>query len=132
MRPASSDDTDADDGMPSSILRSTIVVTPHLPFWRWAASCPSASPGMQVWRSAPSDEQAVVFLVHAIGHAGTASYLEREHDRLFVAMLTFCTQTTEHWPTDRSLAMFREWFGVAHHGMPYDVVGRLVEDRPGQ
>jgi hypothetical protein len=101
------------------VLRAAAVISPRAPYWDWAAACPSRHP-----MATPGTWADMAFLIPGYPEeADLDTYVDVHHRYAFVEMLSHVTDVVDHWPSDRTSAMFRAWFGVRFVHCVRDLAG---------
>ena len=103
--------------------RSLVIVRPKQPYLEWADSVndggsPPTADGEQTGYLLPSNDT----------DADGSQTIEQCYEGLFESELADWHTHEEHWPVNRTFAMFQEWFSVEWHSIVVDLCEDPLEE----
>ena len=102
--------------------RSAITLLAKEPFARWIASLPEGDELNQPTSLEELRREGNIYLMTEAEHESDfAKVLVDEWDNLWRNELAAWDEFGDYWPSQRSLAVFKEWFEISHQVMAFDL-----------
>ena len=101
------------------VMRSVVVVRPKAPYAKWANlhSLDEREYSLAMYQS-----DCIAFLIPRCLYKNDAQkYIRVVWMNIFDYELNRLDGNTTHWPADRTLKMFRQWFDVEFHAILFDI-----------
>ena len=110
------------------INRSAVTVTAKQPFVDWLAGLPD--PGETATTLEETNEDGTIYLLPECDSINEQEpLLAQFFDIIFDMELEGWSTDETHWPPDRDLSLFKEWFVVQFRSVVTDLVdGPLTDD----
>ena len=103
--------------------RCAVTTTAKQPFKDWLDSLPDM---LDLSLTGINNDNQVFLLPYFSSYDETEGLLREFFEEIFEKWLAGYWTNPVHWPADRSLKVFHEWFDVKFHSMITD----LVDDEP--
>ena len=103
----------------STVNRSLLIVRAKKPFLGWLKSLPDPA---NVTMSEVNEDNTVYPLPDFENDKEQDEILSHVFGLIFEEQLMGWSQDDRDWPSDRSFAVFKEWFDVEFHSLVLDLV----------
>ena len=102
-----------------TLNRTVVLLVPKQPFLDWLNN---VDPDEQDLTLEDLCEDNEVFLIPQFSdNLDSEKWIEARWSALFEHMLMGWVEDEDQWPKDRTLDLFRKWFGTAIHTMAWDL-----------